>query len=428
MLQRRAFLGAAATTGAGLFLGTSLGQAAQGRKTPNVVMIVSDDQGYTDFGFMGHKVIRTPRLDALAKESAVFPNGYVPTSLCRASLATLLTGLFPFQHNICCNDPPKGIDRTEMHPFIKNAPTIPRLLGQAGYRSLQTGKFWEGHFGNAGFTHGQTTNKDRHIAPKPQIGRDGMEPIYDFVDKFQNDPFFVWYAPMMPHRPHNPPERLLKHYAVKGRDIHVARYYAMCEWFDETCGQLLDHLAKRKLTDNTLVVAVVDNGWITPTEKEDQKSPFGANRGKNSPYEMGIRTPMIFRLPNRTRAGRYTDLVTTVDIAPTILQTCGVKIPGRMLGTSLLDAASGRGKLKRTAVFGEIYRHTSTNLAKPRLDVVYRWMREGDWKLIIPADPKARVELYNLAKDPNEKDNLAGQEKQRVQQMTKQIEAWWADK
>src|SRR5438876_2547853 len=92
---------------------------------PNVVLIVADDQGWTDFGFMGHKVIRTPHLDKLASEGAVFPNGYVPTSLCRASLATLLTGLYAHQHRICCNDPPEGVDRSAMLPFLRNALTLP---------------------------------------------------------------------------------------------------------------------------------------------------------------------------------------------------------------------------------------------------------------------------------------------------------------
>src|SRR5262245_5200838 len=109
---------------------------------PNVLLIIADDQGWTDFGFMGHEVIRTPRLDRLMGESAVFPNGYVPTSLCRASLATLLTGLYAHQHLICCNDPPDGMDRSAMHPFIQKTPTLPRLLKDAGYRCLQTGKFW----------------------------------------------------------------------------------------------------------------------------------------------------------------------------------------------------------------------------------------------------------------------------------------------
>ena len=184
---------------------------AADRPPPNLVMIIADDQGWTDFGFMGHPAIHTPYLDRLAGESARFDNGYVPTSLCRASLATLLTGLYAAQHKICCNDPPDGIDRAAMHPFIQHAPTVPRLLGQAGYSSLQTGKFWEGHFANAGFTSGMTT-KGRHGDDGLIIGRKTMQPIYDFIEAHRRQPFFIWYAPMMPHEPHNPPERLLKKY------------------------------------------------------------------------------------------------------------------------------------------------------------------------------------------------------------------------
>ncbi len=104
-------------------------------------MIVSDDQGWGDFGFMSHPTIRTPNLDRLASQSAVFPNGYVPTSLCRASLATMLTGRYAHQHEICCNDPPAGVDR-----FVDGAvgSTVPGLIAEMGYASLQTGKWWEG--------------------------------------------------------------------------------------------------------------------------------------------------------------------------------------------------------------------------------------------------------------------------------------------
>ncbi|MCI0379389.1 MAG: sulfatase [Gemmataceae bacterium] len=398
------------------------------RRRPNVVLIVGDDMGWTDMGFMGHKEIRTPRLDRLANQGAVFPHGYVPTSLCRASLATLLTGLYPHQHRLCCNDPPKGTDRAEMQPFMKNAPALPRRLGEAGYRSLQTGKFWEGHFSNAGFTHGETTNADRHIATKtPQIGRATMQPIYDFIDQSGKTPFFVWYAPMMPHRPHNPPERLLQRYAVAERDIHIARYFAMCEWFDETVGQLLDHLDKRKLGDDTLVIFVNDNGWITPTAKEDQKSPFGSERGKRSPYDMGIRTPFILRWPGRTRAGRCDDLALTIDLAPTILQASGLKTPARLQGLSLLEVAAGKGKLQRSAIFGEIYVHTATKLGQPDMDVTHRWAREGDWKLIHDVR-KNQFELFNLSNDPHERTNQAAKDPDRVGRLRKRIEHWVKDR
>src|SRR4029078_6327020 len=113
------------------------------------------------FGALGRDGVGRPRLARRSTESATFPNGYVPTSLCRASLATLLTGQFAHQHHICCNDPPDDVDRAKMTPFIKKAPALPRLLKEAGYVSLQTGKFWEGHYSNAGFTSGITT-KGRH--------------------------------------------------------------------------------------------------------------------------------------------------------------------------------------------------------------------------------------------------------------------------
>jgi uncharacterized sulfatase len=426
-IDRRSFLDVSALSAGGWLLGATAGQARQARPT-NIVMIVGDDMGWTDFGFMGSKTVRTPRIDRLASQSAVFPQGYVPTSLCRASLATLLTGLYPHQHQLCCNDPPAGVDRTAMHPFIKNSPTIPRLLGQAGYRSLQTGKFWEGHFSNAGFTHGQTTNQDRHIATKtPQIGRTTMQPIYDFIDRNRQTPFFVWYAPMMPHRPHDPPERILNRYAAEVRDLPTARYYAICEWFDETVGQLLDFLDNRSLSDNTLVMFVVDNGWINPTAKQDQKSPFGAERGKLSPYDMGIRTPILLRWPGHTRAGRYNDLVITVDLAPTILRAAGAKVPARMQGLSLLDVAAGKGQLKRTVIFGEIYTHTASNIQQPNLDVTHRWAREGDWKLIQHLREK-KAELFNLADDPYERTDVASKQGERVRQLQRAMEQWVASR
>ena len=174
------------------------------KNRPNIVLIIADDQAWTDFGFMGHKVVQTPFIDALAARSASFVNGYVPTSLCRASLATLLTGQYAHQHCICFNDPPKGVQRDEAHPFIARSPALPRILATQGYLSFQTGKFWEGHYANAGFTHGMTVT-GRHGDTGLTIGRDTMAPIAEFLDQSAGTPFFLWYAPMLPHTPHNPP-------------------------------------------------------------------------------------------------------------------------------------------------------------------------------------------------------------------------------
>ncbi|MFM2171540.1 MAG: Arylsulfatase precursor, partial [Verrucomicrobiota bacterium] len=244
----------------------------------NIVYIISDDHCWTDYGFMGHAQVKTPNLDQLAKESLLFKRGYVPSSLCCPSLATILTGKFPHQHKITSNDPPmpKGMTpqqsrkgnlfqqgRDVMNGFMDQQKTLPRLLTEKGYLTLQTGKWWQGPYTHGGFTHGMTKG-GRHGDEGLDIGRKTMKPIDDFLDLSQKEkkPFFVWYAPLLPHDPHTPPERLLEKYKKLTPSIHQARYWAMIEWFDETIGQLRASLEQRNLLENTLIVYVADNGWI----------------------------------------------------------------------------------------------------------------------------------------------------------------------
>lgn len=372
---------------------------------------------------MGSKEVRTPHLDALAASSAVFPNGYVPTSLCRASLATILTGQHAYQHKICCNDPPDGVDRTLMHPFIKKAPALPRLLGAGGYTSFQSGKFWEGHFSNAGFSAGMTV-KGRHGDDGLVIGRKTMKPIYDHIAGAGDKPWMVWYAPMMPHEPHNPPDRLLKKYEAKDRHPKQAKYLAMIEWFDETIGDVLKHLDEKKLTNNTIVLFVVDNGWIQETGEKKTTRGWFAPRSKMSPYDGGVRTPLLIRWPGQVKPARHEDLVSTVDVAPTLLAACDLPIPKEMSGVSLLDVARGKGPLKRKAIFGEIYEHTAKDIDKPAINLTHRWAREGAWKLIVPVT--GSPELFDISHDPFEKANLASKEPARVKQLSALVDGWWS--
>jgi arylsulfatase A-like enzyme len=401
------------------------GLTGHAAEKPNVLLIVGDDWGWTDFGFMRHAEIRTPHLDRLAEEGATFSNGYVPTSLCRASLATILTGQFAHKHRICCNDPPEGVARDAMFPFIKESPALPRLLKDAGYESFQTGKFWEGHFSNAGFTAGMTV-KGRHGDDGLVIGRQTTKPIFEFVDQAKG-PWFVWYAPMMPHEPHNPPERLLEKYRKDGRDLRLAKYWAMCEWTDETIGELLAGLEKRGLRKNLMIVFVVDNGWIQsvgPAKKGDQFN----TRSKNTPYDAGVRTPVILHWAGHTKAGKYADLVSTVDLAPTVLSAAAAKVPDAMDGLNLMDTASGKGRLKRDAVFGEIYVHTAVKIEDPRANLTHRWVRAGDWKLIVPVKSDGKPELYDLADDPHEKTDRADAEPAEVDRLKKRLDKMWEER
>ena len=176
--------------------------------TPNIVYIISDDQAWTDYGFMGHPQIRTPNLDRLAAQSIVFDRGYVPTALCRPSLATLVTGQFAHRHGVTGNDPsPKRAKRgttlynqrrAKLITFLDKFETLPTLLSERGYLSHQSGKWWEGGYKHGGFTHGMTRGfpqpNGRHGDDGLKIGRKGMQPIETFVDHAveQKKPFFLW--------------------------------------------------------------------------------------------------------------------------------------------------------------------------------------------------------------------------------------------
>lgn len=409
-----------------------LREPVQAAQPPNVVMIISDDQAWTDFGFMGHKEIRTPHLDRLAKQSAVFPRGYVPTSLCRPSLATLITGLYPHQHKISGNDPPKGTNRQLMLKHIRRLPTLPKILGKKGYVSHQSGKWWEGNHKlggfTAGMTHGDPKRRGRHGDRGLRIGRTGMQPIFDFIDSSKGKPFFLWYAPFLPHTPHNPPKRLLDKYKREGRPLALAKYYAMCEWFDETCGQLLDHLDKKKLTDNTLIVFVTDNGWIQRTPKTTVPDGWRfrfAPKSKRSPNEGGVRTPIMLRWPKIIKPGRYDTLVNSIDLAPTILAAAGVTPTKPMPGINLIDVVKAGGKTDRKSIYGEIFDHDVADIDDPAQSLQYRWCIEGKWKLILADRRSALPELYDLQADPHETKNRIGNNLDVVNRLTKRINTWW---
>ena len=439
---------------------------------PNIVLIISDDQAWSDYSFMGHSAIETPSLDKLAAQSLTFTRGYVPDSLCRPSLTTIITGMYPHQTNIVGNDPPVPPQlgairarearghaaylkvRNEYLAQMDHLPALPRLLAQEGYVSHQSGKWWEGHYSRAGFTHGMThgdrTRGGRAGDGGLLIGRErqpnvvgagdaailkflangdrperiagSMEPIYDFIDQAQeaNKPFFVWYAPLLPHTPHTPPQRLLDKYIAKTESIRLARYWAMCERFDETVGQLVDHIDQRGLGENTIVLYVADNGWIQPPDR----GGYGP-RSKREPHEGGIRTPIMVRWRGKVAPRTDTqNLASSIDLAPTILKASGLPVPAAMTGVDLLDQNAVD---QREEIFGEIFEHDIVDAHRPLESLRFRWVIQGDWKLIAPnapREPEAIVELYNLKSDPHELNNLADQHPKRVAQLMDKLDGW----
>lgn len=415
---------------------------------PNIVLIISDDHGWTDYGFLGHDVVQTPALDRLASQSMLYPRGYVPTPVCRPSLATLATGLYPHQHLITGNDPPgawpaiarDAAARAEMEAVFAQSPNVAELLARSGYVSHQSGKWWEGDPLNHGFTaamtHGDVSRRGRHGDEGLTIGREGLQPIFDFIESADGKPFFLWYAPFLPHTPHNPPERILQNYQSPERADRVAAYFAMVEWLDETVGELCDYLDGSGLADNTLVIYLADNGWLTAVEQEDQPGM----RAKMSPFEMGVRTPFMIRWPGRVPPGRDDGtLVSSVDVVPTILDAAGLEPQAELPGLSLLDGDALRS---REHVFGATFAHTSVDLHDAVANLKYRTVvRQDGWKLIQPYRPNRDVtlmirgtiadwmhleaELYQLHEDPHETVDLAGERADLVAELERSLQEWW---
>ena len=424
----------------------------QAATPPNVVLIISDDQGWKDYSFMGHPQIRTPHLDKLASRSLVYTRGYVPDSLCRPSLATMLSGQYPNRHKITGNDPALTGEfasmtraaamktpaysqlRVRYSQQIDSLAKLPAVLNsQKGYVSLQTGKWWERNFVDGGFTHGMSHGKTgeggRHGDEGLAVGRQGIKAVEEFIDGAVKDqkPFFVWYAPMLPHTPHNPPQRLLEKYKDKTPHLPQAKYWAMCDWFDETCGELLGAIDKRGLTDNTIVLYVTDNGWVQTDSGEG--GAFGGARGKRSQYDGGVRTPIMVSWHGHVAPRRDdTHLAHSIDLFPTILAATGIEdaqLRASLPGKNLM---SDEEVASRTRVFGDIYEHDVKEIGVPATSLRWRWVIDGEWKLIEPHRSVVSdgvTELYHVTADPDEAKNLAEAEPERVKALRQSLDAWW---
>lgn len=418
-------------------------------------MILSDDQTWTDYGFMGHEHIRTPHLDRLAASSVVYPRGYVPTPLCRPSLMTLATGHYAKDHLITGNDPsprlapvrsPEHIELSrQMLENIDRLDTLPKILTRNGYLAHQSGKWWEGNFQRGGFTHGMTEGDTggtkRHGDKGLDIGRKGMNPIFDFIETAQSEekPFYIWYAPFLPHTPHNPPLRLLQRYEELGLDPALAKYYAMCEWFDETCGELIDHLEAEGLRESTLIYYVCDNGWIQKTaETEVPEGWFTqfAPKSKQSVYDGGARTPIMLSWPGTLEAGTRGEVVSSIDLFPTVLSAAGIKVPEGLPGIDLMPNALNSDAINRDIIFGDSYAHDIVDLDDPEASLMYLWCIQDRWKLILTYDGEVNryevmhprgeaVQLFDILADPFEEENLAERHPEVVTRLKDRIENWY---
>jgi arylsulfatase A-like enzyme len=432
-----------------------------GPTKPNIVLITADDMAWTDYSMMGNIHVNTPHLAKLAGSGVLFKRGYVPTAWSRSSLMTLATGRYAHEHGITVDDlvSYKGAFKKAPQPVstIGRFETLPKLLKARGYLSYQSGRWFEGRHTLAGFTHGTAERGDLSY-DKPGIGPDGVKACTDFIDVAQKEakPFFLWYAPALPAFNHNgrksagtkvAPERIVENqkfilahdidkyylqFQKFGGRMDITKYYALIEWFDEHCGKLIAHLEKKGIRDNTLIVYLSANGWVSIRRRGDF-----AKRSKGSAYDGGVRSPVIYSWPAKIKPAVSKSLVSSADVVPTILAAAGAKSPKKALpGMNLLPVMEGKAKIDDRAVFGEAFARDIANIQNPEAVLLRRWVIHKQYKLILTYDRQGATahkkiakadgpQIYDLIKDPYEQKNLYGTLPKVYESLRSRLDKWY---
>ena len=415
-------------------------------KLPNIVLIIGDDHGYPYFGFMGADYVKTPNMDALASSGAMFKNGYVPDNHCRPSLATLVTGMLPIDYN---NDVKQlilkegivdaNLKREFSHNAMRHFSTLPKILKKKGYKSFQGGKWWEFHYENGGFDEGMTIGWTKEERKSEgwfrkfmggyglELARATMEPVYDFIDKNLENPFFLWYAPELPHYPFDAPEKYYDIYKDKDMTESAKRYYANCTWFDDCVGELIYYLKKVGEYENTLFIYVNDNGWEQTPDQEFWNDPMrshnGGDKGKLSLFDQSFRTPIIFSWDGMIKRDvQLNHLIHSSDIPATILDYLGIEIPRNFHGKSYKNAIDGNDFSGREEILGNITTTRSFDdmMGKPTEGY---WIRNEDW-FFNWNTTEEEINLFDMKTDQNNDNNLSDQKPEIVKTMIEKIKIW----
>jgi uncharacterized sulfatase len=389
--------------------------------------VIADDHGWPDSGFMGSPLVRTPNLDRLAAEGTVFRNGYATASICRPAMRSLLTGLHPVQWSARLERLARGGRAPPPAEAITAFQTLPALLAARGYASFQGGKFWEGSYALAGFDAGMVRHGDGYSdsGEGRLLGRETLAPVTSFLDAHAGRPFFLWFAPMLPHVPHDAPEEYVRLYRDRGLSRAAVAYYANVTRFDAVVGELRAELERRELLGSTLLVYLSDNGWDQPPDREPSDPRFDGPRGKRTLYDLGFRTPIALRWPGHVPAGAVRDeLVSTVDLFPTLLDYAGVPAPPGLPGRSLRPLLEGRGGPVRESV---IERMTETrggagvDPSEPRRQAGW-FVRRGRWRYLWYEG--GGEELYDVVADPREERDLAREHPALARRLRRESQVW----
>lgn len=433
--------------------------AAQQR--PNVVLIVTDDQGWWDVGAYGNKSIETPVMDRLAREGVRFTHFYV-SPVCTPTRATLMTGRY-YQRTGAI-DTYKG--RRNLH---LEEVTLGDMFQKQGYRTGLVGKWHLGHYMkyhpiNRGFDEffgawGGPPGHGGHHYMDPDDLFWNKQPVrtvgyitdvltdqaISFIQQNRDKPFFLYLAHIAPHSPFRVPDKYIEKYLQKGLPLREAQVYGMITSLDDNLGRLLETIDQVGIRQNTVVIFMSDNGGVSRSFRA------GLRGQKGTVYEGGIRVPFIARWPGKFPAGATVQaMVQHIDVFPTLCELIGASLPtGRKIdGKNILSLLrDGDGKSPHEYLFHQWNRVRPLLSAPPpeqaaTLDLGDQGRFQPSWavrnargyKLVRylmsgwgNSDAQPELQLFDLTNDPGETNDIAAEHPGIVRELRNKFEAWFAD-
>lgn len=436
-----------------ILLGLLAATAAFGAATrpPNIVIFLADDLGWGDLGVQGHPVIKTPNLDAFAKQGARLTQCYAASAVCSPSRSAILTGRTPYRNGVFTWIP----EGRDVHLRTSEL-ALPRLLRERGYATCHVGKWhlnshfnqptqpqpgdhgydwWLATQNNAAPSHENPTNFVRNGRPVGPVKGYSAPFIVDEAVTWlreHRDPAKPFLLSVWTHEPHYPikSDPAFKALYPDLADDIQREHHANVTQLDHAFGRLMRALDELKLTGETLVFFTSDNGPEGDGIRSPGRGSTGGLRGrKRSVYEGGIRVPGLVRWPGRVAPGTVSDeAVIGSDIFVTALRAAGAPVPADRVidGGDLLPSLTGRPVERARPLYWRCV------IAPEPLKTA---MRIGDWK-ILADEGLTKFELYNLRRDRAEKTELSAQEPAKLAEMTAalrklnaEIEAegpdWW---
>ena len=458
-MNRREFFKMAATCAAAVAMPhvPTAGVASTAKEQTNIILIMIDDLGWMDLHCQGNKLLDTPNIDNLASQGMRFTDAYAAAPVCSPTRAAIMTGQSPARLRITNHLP----DREQFQPddaklraakmlehLSLEHVTLAERLQKGGYATAFLGKWHlsgrakDGDFaepklrpehqgfdvnvGGCGFG-GPPSYFEPYRIPNITPRREGeylpdrlADEAIDFVRANRGKPLFVALWNYTVHWPMQAPQNLVEKYESRvGPGIKDARYAAMIEAMDTAIGRVMATLDELKLADDTLVIFTSDNGGFGGVS---DCRPLRASKGYL--YEGGIRVPLIVRWPGVVRPGTTcrTPVIST-DFYPTLLEAADLppETDKTLDGESILPSLRQTGRLKRKTIFFHY-----PNYAWHRSNRLGGAIREGDYKLIKWYDDES-VELYNLADDLSEKNDLSVKMPRKAADLKHKLEAWLAE-